>query len=437
MTRANAAAKVPTFVNAILQDLPLPARLVPWPKAPPTTLTKCVALALLLHVWLVLLLGNAPGGTAQQGLGVWGAINVTLRGPVRDGPPSVVLPPVPAPANTQPGDAPMPRWGGAVRAAGPPPAAQPGAARLGETAPRMAVPAPAATIEAPAVPVAPAPVLPPAPPARPGRVVQEQAAPAPLPPAVEAVREPAPDPAPAPATATATATATAPAPATATATTPATAPAPAAAEAQLSARALRAAPALQPAIVPTTPPLLPPPALALPAIAAAPALADAPPVLRQLQAPAQAAAAAVQPPLPRSSDLPPPPTLAPAAVPGASLPTARAATPALQGVPHAPGAVDAGAQVGHDVATPPAAAASATPRLNLQLSRPRGGELSRYSSTGVLPVLPRPPERDEKLAREIERAGKTDCRNAYTGMGPLAVIPLALDAVRKDGGCKW
>ena len=89
------------------------------------------------------------------------------------------------------------------------------------------------------------------------------------------------------------------------------------------------------------------------------------------------------------------------------------------------------------MATPPAAAASATPRLNLQLSRPRGGELSRYSSTGALPVLPRPPERDEKLAREIEKAGKADCRNAYPGMGPLAVIPLALDAVRKDGGCKW
>ena len=55
----------------------------------------------------------------------------------------------------------------------------------------------------------------------------------------------------------------------------------------------------------------------------------------------------------------------------------------------------------------------------------------------ALPVLPRPPERDEKLAREIEKAGKADCRQAYSGMGPLAVIPLAVDALRKDGGCKW
>ena len=114
MTPVHAAAMVPATVNAILQDLPLPARLVPWPKAPPTTLTKCVALALLLHVWLVLLLGNAPGGTAQQGQGVWGAINVTLRGPVRNGPPSVVLPAVPVPENNRPGDAPMPRWGAAT-----------------------------------------------------------------------------------------------------------------------------------------------------------------------------------------------------------------------------------------------------------------------------------------------------------------------------------
>ena len=455
---------VPATVNAILQDLPLPARLVPWPKATPATLTKCVALALLLHVWLVLLLGNAPGGTAQQGQGVWGAVNVTLRGPVRDGQPSAVLPAVPVPENTRPGDAPAPRWGGAVRAAEPLPTAEPGAARLGESVPVMAVPSPAvpaaaAALLAPAAPVA----LPSAPvpaPAAPGRVAQEQAAPAALPPAREAAREPVPEPAPP--------------------------PAPAPAESQLTAPAMRAAPALQPAIVPTTPPLptalalpavpapnaliaaprpdrqlaspltqapasvttsatavpLPPMAAppTLPALAALPTVADAPPVLRQLQAPTQAAAPAAQPPLPRSSDPPPLPTLAPAAVLGGSLPTPRAAAPSLQGAPSAtsvPAAADAGAQVGHDVATPPAAAASATPRLNLQLSRPRGGELSRYSSTGALPVLPRPPERDEKLAREIEKAGKADCRNAYTGMGPLAVIPLALDAVRKDGGCKW
>ena len=103
-----------------------------------------------------------------------------------------------------------------------------------------------------------------------------------------------------------------------------------------------------------------------------------------------------------------------------------------------PGAPVAGSEIGRDVATPLGPAASAPPKLNLQLNRPRGGELSRFGGTaGALPVLPRPPERDDKLAKDIEKTGKTDCRNAYTGMGPLAVIPLAIAAVRKDGGCKW
>jgi hypothetical protein len=92
--------------------------------------------------------------------------------------------------------------------------------------------------------------------------------------------------------------------------------------------------------------------------------------------------------------------------------------------------------VGHDVATPAAAAASQPPRLNLELPRQRGGELSRYSTAGALPVLPRPPEKDDKLAREIEKAGKTDCRKAYADAGVLAVVPLVADAV-KGTGCKW
>ncbi len=71
-----------------MTSLPLPSPLrtslppLPWPGALPMvspTLARTLLLALLLHVWLVLLLGNAPGGTAQPGQGVWGAINVTLR----------------------------------------------------------------------------------------------------------------------------------------------------------------------------------------------------------------------------------------------------------------------------------------------------------------------------------------------------------------------
>ena len=115
-----------------------------------------------------------------------------------------------------------------------------------------------------------------------------------------------------------------------------------------------------------------------------------------------------------------------------------AATRTLPAAAPAPAtSLDAGARVGHDVATPASNAASVLPRLNLELARPRGGELSRGSARGVLPVLPRPPEQDDKLARDIEKAAKLDCRKAYAGAGLLAVVPLAADALGKSGGCKW
>ncbi|MDE2372088.1 MAG: hypothetical protein KGN16_24170, partial [Burkholderiales bacterium] len=100
------------------------------------------------------------------------------------------------------------------------------------------------------------------------------------------------------------------------------------------------------------------------------------------------------------------------------------------------GAFDAGDRVGRDQATAPGAAASAPlPRLNLTL--PRGGELARGGSVGALPLLPRPPEIDEKLGKAISKSAKADCRNAYAGAGLLAVVPLAIDAARQEGGCKW
>jgi hypothetical protein len=89
------------------------------------------------------------------------------------------------------------------------------------------------------------------------------------------------------------------------------------------------------------------------------------------------------------------------------------------------------------VATPASNAASAPPRLNLQLARPRGGELSARPSAGALPLLPRPPELPDKLARDIEKAAKADCRDAHSGKGVLAVVPLAAEALRQDPGCKW
>jgi hypothetical protein len=51
-------------------------------------------------------------------------------------------------------------------------------------------------------------------------------------------------------------------------------------------------------------------------------------------------------------------------------------------------------------------------------------------------VVPPPPSAKSKLADDIEKAAKKDCRTAYSGMGLLAVVPLARDSV-KDNGCRW
>lgn len=51
-------------------------------------------------------------------------------------------------------------------------------------------------------------------------------------------------------------------------------------------------------------------------------------------------------------------------------------------------------------------------------------------------MLARPPELKNKLAEDIEKSGRRDCRNAHNNLGLLAVVPLALDGL-KDKGCRW
>jgi len=402
-----------------------------WPRATPSRLTSCLLLALLLHVWLVLMLGNAPPGTAPPGRGVWGALNITLRGPAQDG--SAAATPLPA---SLPGTAPSPRFGGAVRAPAARPLPEPGAARRGDWAatparePEVPVavlpvplpetarpPLPAAVLDPPSPPVerrlggaagiGPAAVTPPAPLERirapapeTARLPLPQALPVPASLAPLAVAPPSPAPAPVPAPV--------PAPATATATATATAAVepPAAPVAPLAPTARVATPA-EPAPVPAAPPLRRVAPIAPAAVAAA------------TMAPIQAL-----------------PTQAPVGLPALAASPRGTAGPAAPTLPA--GRPDAGPQVGYDVATAPGPPASA-PRLNLELPRLRGGQLSRLGGAGVLPLLPRPPELPDKLARDIDKAAKADCRTAYQGLGLLAVVPLAADALGggKGSGCKW
>jgi hypothetical protein len=129
---------------------------------------------------------------------------------------------------------------------------------------------------------------------------------------------------------------------------------------------------------------------------------------------------------------------APTALPRGD-PLADPATRGAAGATQAsPGAPDAGTRVGHDVATPPAAAASAPlAPLNLALPRPGGslaGPLRR--GPGLLELLPAPPERKTKLQQGVEAARREDCMTAHGDKGLLAVVPLVVDTLR-DKGCKW
>ena len=102
-----------------------------WPQPPAAsqTLWRCVVLAALLHLWLIVVVGNTQGGTATPGQGVWGALNITLGGTV----PGPTLAP-PAPPAGPVGAARDTRVGGAVRdeARAPRDNDGPGAAREGQ-----------------------------------------------------------------------------------------------------------------------------------------------------------------------------------------------------------------------------------------------------------------------------------------------------------------
>ncbi len=84
----------------------------------------------------------------------------------------------------------------------------------------------------------------------------------------------------------------------------------------------------------------------------------------------------------------------------------------------------------------PELASSACSPRPFRRYRRRSAVLSRQATQGVLPLLPLPPHAPNKLARDIESAAKADCRTAHTGLGILAVVPLAVDALRTDG-CRW
>jgi len=133
--------------------------------------------------------------------------------------------------------------------------------------------------------------------------------------------------------------------------------------------------------------------------------------------------------------------LPPAIAPGKSAaPPARVEVPGEQGPRLRFGAPDAGDEIfkprGDNAA--PATDPAAAPHLDLEAARQRAREIASGSYHGVVPVIPPPPpvERKSKLAQAIEKAAKPDCRDAYAGLGLLAVVPLTVATIG-NGGCRW
>ncbi len=83
-------------------------------------------------------------------------------------------------------------------------------------------------------------------------------------------------------------------------------------------------------------------------------------------------------------------------------------------------------------------AGAALPGINGEAMHRRAREaaIEGSGSRGVLNLVPPPPERKDRLAEDIAKAAKPDCRTAYGGMGLLAVLPLVASSVG-SGGCNW
>jgi hypothetical protein len=135
-----------------------------------------------------------------------------------------------------------------------------------------------------------------------------------------------------------------------------------------------------------------------------------------------------------------PAEVAPAGVPGRP-PAARTETPA-SGEPQrlrfgAPSVEDEIFGTKRDA---PAAESGAPPAVTVESMKKRAREIAAEGSgsRGVINMLPPPPvEKKDKLAEDIAKAAKPDCRTAYAGLGILAVVPLVASSVGNNGGCNW
>jgi len=429
-------------------------------------------LAVLLHVWLIVMFGSAPGGAAKPGEGAWGRLSVLLEGPARTGSSSATAVPDAGP----PGKAAQQRFGGTVRPVESQQQEQPGAEKTGAwramdnpNEPMLPEAAPVTPLEAqqavqvPAVPLSNLDQLKPMSTSRMTDSVsraelprQTSAAPAKLMPgppndlagmavpSLEGVRPMS--------TSRMTDSPTRPDLPRQTSAAPAKL-----APVQPSELSGMAAPSLEGAQPMSTsrmtetagrPELQRQTSLAAPAKLAPTQAAELPNMplpsldsLKPMSTATMNAGSSAAESLPRPQEAAAPQKLQPNKLPEiGSAPAVDAVAPvAASPVPgtgsRAPGgSPNAGAQQGHDVATAPSAPDSKKP-LNLNLPS-RGPMASRGDGSGILPVMPKPPDTKTAMEKAVKQGERADCRDAHAGDGLLAAVPLAADAVR-DKGCKW
>jgi hypothetical protein len=367
-------------------------------------LAQFIVLSMLLHAMAIMLFG-APSGGSPEGRAMWGALDVVIRGPLREERIEAAAPPAPTKPATQPGASAIPERksipeekpvipdASKEATVGHPisPPVPPLLTVTPEAAPpAFEVPPPTASQPAPAPEVPAAPVAAPVP--EPAPIREIPAVPLPPLPRLERV-EPMPvEAAPAP--------------------TPAPAP-----EKEIAPIELEALPRMEA----RPPPIPAPPVEALPSI-------------ERVEAPPKPAPVAEPPPVeppriePRRVD--PPRVDSPRVEP-------RIEAPAVQPSPFRAPSPSAGPR--KDVPSTDYDPTAAAPSLDAEALRKRAAELARQG-TGQRAALPFPmppiPARKSKMEEAIENARKPDCRTAYQSLGLAAVVPLIANQFG-EGNCRW
>lgn len=92
------------------------------------------------------------------------------------------------------------------------------------------------------------------------------------------------------------------------------------------------------------------------------------------------------------------------------------------------------------IVTPAITSTEEEPRLNLDELKRSALAIDKQRQAGTIEKIQQSHRRDEgfeqKLADGTKKAERKDCLKAYSGIGLLAVIPLAVSTV-VDTGCKW